>query len=166
MKIIGQVQWHKSNESRWGFTLIELVMVIVIIGIIAVVATPKLLSVSDTRVRKDSKMMLNYLTMTQELAMSRSESYGVCLDTSNSRYTVNRTDCTNTANIITSPEDRVSPLTIDYDSTLTIIPATTTSIFFDYLGRPTPGGATLTFSSGNLSITIEIEPNTGYIHEL
>ncbi|PJB76673.1 MAG: hypothetical protein CO090_10360 [Acidobacteria bacterium CG_4_9_14_3_um_filter_49_7] len=159
-------QRDKSKESGWGFTLIELVMVIVLVGIIAIIATPKLLSISDTRVQKDSKMLLNYLTMAQELAMSRSESYGVCLDTANNRYTVNKTDCTNTANIITSPEDRVSPLRVSYDSTLTIVPATTTSIFFDYLGRPTPNGATLTFSSGSLSITIKVEPNTGYAHEL
>ncbi len=166
MKVITPIERNKSKESVQGFTLIELVMVIVIIGIIAIVATPKLLSVSDTRVRKDSKMLLNYLTMAQELAMSRSESYGVCLDTVNNRYTVNKTDCGNTANIITSPEDRVSPLRVDYDSTFATVPSGTTSIFFDYLGRPTPNGLTLTFSSGSLSMTIRVEPNTGYVHEL
>ena len=166
MKITELVQRNISKESGQGFTLIELVMVIVIIGIFAIITTPKLLSISDTRVQKDSKMLLNYLTMAQELAMSRSESYGLCLDTANSRFTVNKTDCTNTANIITSPEDRVSPLSVSYDSTLTVVPAATTSIFFDYLGRPTPNGATLTFSSGSFSITIKVEPNTGYVHEL
>jgi len=166
MNITGVVERNKLKKRVRGFTLIELVMVIVIIGIFAIIVTPKLLSVSDTRPRKDSKLVLNYLTMAQELAMSRSESYGVCLDTGNSRYTVNKTDCTNTANIITSQEDRVSPLRIDYDSTLTIVPAGTTSIFFDYLGRPTPNGATLTFSSGSLSMAIKVEPNTGYVHEL
>jgi len=166
MKITGLVQRIKSKEKRQGFTLIELVMVIVVIGIIAVVVTPKLLSVPDTRVRKDSKILLNYLTMAQELAMSRSESYGVCFDSGNSRYTVNKTDCTNTANIIASPEDRVSPLRVNYNSTLTITPSGTSSIFFDYLGRPTPNGITLEFSSASLSVTIKVEPNTGYIHEL
>ena len=159
-------QRHKSKEESRGFTLIELVMVMVIVGIIAVIATPKLLSVPDTRVRKDAKLLLNYLTMAQELAMSRSESYGLCLDTANNRYTVNKTDCTNSANIITSPEDRVSPLRVNYDSTLSISPSGTTSIFFDYLGRPSPNGVTLTFSSGTLSLSIKVEPNTGYVHEL
>ncbi|NOZ12492.1 MAG: prepilin-type N-terminal cleavage/methylation domain-containing protein [Acidobacteria bacterium] len=166
MKIENRYAGYTSKENRQGFTLIELVMIIVIIGIIAIVATPKLLSISDTRVRKDAKLMLNYLTFAQELAMSRSQPYGICLDTGNSRYTVNKTDCTSTANIIPSPEDRVSPLQIQYDSSFTISPSGTTSIFFDYLGRPTPNGATLTFSSGNVSVSIKVEANTGYVHEL
>ncbi len=157
---------NTSGKRKMGFTLIEMVMVIVIVGIIAMLVTPKLFSVSETRVHRDSKLLLNYLTMAQELAMSRSESYGICLDTGNNRYTVNKTDCTSNANIIKSPEDRVTPLRINYDSTLSVSPSGTSSIFFDYLGRPTPNGVILTFSSGNLSISIKVEANTGYAHEL
>ncbi len=166
MKIEKKNVRHTIKENKQGFTLTELVMIIVIVGIIAIISTPKLLSISDTRVRKDAKLMLNYLSFAQELAMSRSEPYGVCLDTGNSRYTINKTDCTSSSNIIPSPENRVSPLRIQYNSNFTISPSGTTSIFFDYLGRPTPNGATLTFSSDNVSVSIKIEANTGYVHEL
>ncbi len=158
-----QSRTHRYQSFR-GFTLIELIMIIVILGIVSVVVVPKLTSLSKASVNRDAKLLVNYLTMAQQLAMSRSEAYGVCFDLGNSRYTVSRTDCTNPANIIPSPENRVDPLRIEYDSGLTIAPASTTSVFFDYMGRPTPNGITITVSSGSYAVPITVEANTGFVH--
>jgi len=157
---------HGFYATQSGYTLPELVMVIVLLGILAAVITPRLFSIQETQARKDAKLLLNYLVFAQELAMTRSTPYGLCLDVAADRYTVNATDCTSAANIIPSPEDRVSPLSVTTGADLTVNPAGTTSIFFDYLGRPTPNGVTLTLTAGSYTATIRVEPNTGYIHEL
>lgn len=155
--------WNHTSRSM-GFTLIELVMIIVILGVISIVVVPRLTSISDASVNRDAKLLVNYLTMAQQLAMARSEPYGVCFDLGNSRYTVSKTDCSDPGNIIPSPENRVNPLEIEYDSNVSIAPASATSVFFDYLGRPTPNGITITVSTGSLSIPVTVEANTGFVH--
>ncbi len=159
----GQVRNHKPTEEA-GFTLIELVMVIVILAIVSVAVVPRLTSLSEASVNRDARLLVNYLTMAQQLAMSRSDTYGVCFDLGNSRYSVSRTDCTDPGTIIPSPESRADPLRIEYDATLSIAPASATSVFFDYLGRPTPNGITITVSSGSYSVPITVEANTGFVH--
>lgn len=158
---------HTTENFRRlkGFSLIELVMIIVILGIVSIVVVPRFTSISDASVNRDAQLLVNYLTMAQQLAMSRSEPYGVCFDLSNSRYTVSKTDCSDPGNIIPSPENRVNPLQIEYDSNVSIAPASATSVFFDYLGRPTPNGITLTVSSGSYAVSITVEANTGFVHE-
>lgn len=157
---------HANHNFRRlkGFSLIELVMIIVILGIVSIVVVPRFTSISEASVNRDARLLVNYLTMAQQLAMARSEPYGVCFDLGNSRYTVSKTDCSDPGNIIPSPENRVNPLEIEYDSNVSIAPASATSVFFDYLGRPTPNGITITVSTGSLSIPVTVEANTGFVH--
>ena len=157
-------QGTRNTSKRNGFTLVELVMIIVILGVISIVVVPRLTSISEASVNRDAKLLVNYLTMAQQLAMTRSEPYGVCFDLAGNRYSVSRTDCTDPGNIIPSPENRVDPLRIGYDAAITISPSGTTSVFFDYLGRPTPNGLTITLSAGSLSIPVTVEANTGFVH--
>lgn len=152
--------------KKQGFTLIELIMVIVIITVLAVTVMPRINSISQANIVKEVKILKDTLTLAQEYSMTRGEKYGVCFDTAGNTYSLNKTDCSSAANIVTSPMNRSEPLTVSYSSTLTITPSGTTSIFFNTLGKPSSSSdIQLTFSSGSNSATLTVEQNTGFVHE-
>jgi prepilin-type N-terminal cleavage/methylation domain-containing protein len=149
-----------------GFTLIETVMVMVIMSIIAVVIIPKFSSVSVAKLRQEADILKTHLTFAQELSMTRGGGYGLCFDTTNNTYSINKTDC-QISSRIKSVEDRVSDFTVKYSSNITISPAGTTAIFFNTFGNPVPNNDyTIVLSAGSNFITLKVEKNTGYVYEL
>jgi len=68
--------------QRNGFTLIELVMVIVLIGILAVVVAPRLGNVTGTNASALKDKLRADLRYTQNLAMTRSQRYRMYLNAS------------------------------------------------------------------------------------
>ncbi len=147
-----------------GYTLIELVIVIVILAIVGFIAIPRLSGFSESTLDKDIKKLKIYLIYAQELSMTRGESYGLCFNTSAKTFSVNKIDCT-AANIIKSPETRTEDLIVQLDSSITISPSGTTSVFFSAKGKPNPNGVTITLSYNSLSKIIKIEPETGFVYE-
>ncbi len=152
-------------EKEKGFTLIEMVMVMVVISIIAVTVMPKFSSLSIAKLRQEADILKTHLIFAQELAMTRGGGYGLCFDTANSLYSINKIDC-QISSRIKSIEDRVSDFTVSYSSNITISPAGTTSVFFNTFGVPVPNNNyTIVLTSGGNSVTLKIEKNTGYVYE-
>lgn len=148
-----------------GFTLIELVMVIVIVSIMAITVVPKFTSISTAKIRQDADILKNHIMFAQELSMTRGGGYGICFDTANSLYSINKTDCQVTSRI-KSIEDRTSDFIVNYSSTITFSPSSASSIFFNTFGEPNPNNdITITLTGGASSIILKIEKNTGYIYE-
>lgn len=151
--------------KRNGFTLIELVMVIVILSIVAVAVAPKFTSVSYAKLRQDAEILKTNISFAQEISMTRGGGYGICFDFSNSLYSINQTDCQTTSRI-KSIEDRVSPFIVEFTSNISITPSGTTSVFFNTFGVPNPNNdILLTLSNGTDSIVLKIEKNTGFVYE-
>jgi MSHA pilin protein MshC len=67
-----------------GFTLIEMVTVIVILGLLAVVMIPRFLSPSNFDSRTTADTLISSLRQAQQLAMSKATSANVTLTTDNS----------------------------------------------------------------------------------
>ena len=67
--------------KRNGFTLIELVMVIVLIGILAVIAAPKLPNVTTTNAGAFADKLRADVRYAQDLAMTRNQRYRVYFNT-------------------------------------------------------------------------------------
>ena len=151
-------------RKQEGYTLIELVIIIVILAIIGFIVVPKIAGYSESILDRDAKKLISYLTFAQELSMTRNQSYGLCFNTSSKTFSVNKTDCSS-SNIIKSPENRVEDLIITLDSSISISPSGTTSVFFGKRGEPTPDGATITLTYGSNSKTIKVEPKTGFVYE-
>ena len=133
-----------------GFTLVELIVVILIVGILSVSIAPRFFGVSTYEDRKAVDELLSALRYTQQLAMARGGN--IQLDLQNDNYTIE----------LTSGTDLRSPDGIPFPRFFSgVTSSTPTIIVYDGLGRRVPNNQ-LDINIG--SKTIRIEQETGYAH--
>jgi len=133
-------------ETQQGFTIIELIMVIIIIGVIAVTAVPKFTSMGNVSVMGAAQMIQADIRYTQELAMAEHTETG------------KRIEFTSGADSYTTVDleirDLPSGVTIDNDFTVT----------FNSLGEPTAGGGdSVIILAGGETGTIKVTKYTGKV---
>lgn len=148
-----------------GFTIVELVAVMVITGIIAAIAAPRFIGVDAFDARGSYGTLLSALRYAQKTAIAQRKTIYVTVNTTA------RTVCLGYNNDCSSAV--VDPATqAAYSKTLSSnvsIATTATSLGFDGLGKPVPN-ATATISIQNAVVqtestrTITIEAETGYVH--
>ena len=125
-----------------GFTLIELIMVIVLISIISVSVMPKFISTSSFSLVGGAAMVAADIRYTQELAMGTNQSKSITFTDGASSY------------------DTVDGRTINLPSHVSILTGATFN--FNSLGKPTAGGL-VTISAGGPTKTINVESDTGNV---
>lgn len=160
-----------------GFTLVEIMVVVVIIGMAMWAAVPMFSGAAQMQVQSAANMLAADLEFAKSLAISRQQKYGLIFHTDTESYDVVRIDDSNNVQIIMHPVKIGFPYTADYrgDSRLSKVDLFTASfdgtdkIIFDYLGSPYNGGNTplnsgsVAFQGGGITMTVLIEPVTGYI---
>lgn len=155
-----------------GFTLVELIAVLVITGIIASIAAPRFIGVDAFDARGSYSTLVSALRYAQKTAIAQRTT--VCADVNTSTKLVVLTyrssssaDCSaSTAGAVIDPATQLA-----YSKTLSkniIITATTNPLGFDGLGRPVPNAvATFTVKNAVDSTeslrTITVEAETGYV---
>lgn len=160
-------------RSQLGFTLIELIIVIVILGVLAVFAAPRILNTDDFYARGFHDETLGYLRFAQKSAIAQRRTVcvafgagitgSVTLTIASAAATLN---CAS-AGTLTGPKGE-SPVVLNARSGVQYgtVPA---SFNFDGLGQPlTSAGAaqaTQTFQVTGASQSITVETTTGYVHE-
>ncbi len=80
----------KRSLAVRGWTLIEVVLVLILGAALALVAAPRFLGFSAARAEGAGRQLLADIRYTQQLAMSRGAGYGLEFDTVNERYRVFR----------------------------------------------------------------------------
>lgn len=133
-----------GRNSQRGFTLVELITVMVIVGILAVSVLPRFFTVSDFENRGTADQVKSMLRFAQKTAIAQHAAVSVTLAQGAS------SDCTTTL--------VGGSLTCTVQSALTGAGTYT----FNALGQLTAPAAPVTLTIGTVNITVEAE--TGYVH--
>jgi prepilin-type N-terminal cleavage/methylation domain-containing protein len=158
-----------------GFTLIEVILVVVIIGIAAGVVVPMMSSAGSMQIRAAANLIAADIEYAKSMAISRGQPYSVVFNKTTETYQVVDKD----NKVILHPVkkgfnyvidfrndgrlDRVDILDVSFDGT--------NKVTFDYLGSPYNGGSpatplnsgVVTLRSGTITRTVSVEPVTGFI---
>ncbi len=168
---------QKMSEAPGGFTLIEIIVVVIILGIAAMMAVPMLSSAADMQVRAAANRIAADLEYAKSMAITHQENYSVEFDTTNETYQILDSTGTVIKNPVRPSEDYFVDFTIDSNtSRVNIATAVFNTVMydtvtFDYLGSPYAGSSTaislnlgkVTLQAGDFSVDVEIEPMTGYV---
>ncbi|MFZ9034235.1 MAG: pilus assembly FimT family protein [Anaerohalosphaeraceae bacterium] len=165
---------YKNKRGRNGFTLVEIIIVVVILSIAAMIAVPMVSSAADMQVRSAANQIAAHLDYAKSMAITHQRAYSVVF-ISNKSYQVQDSG----GNLIDHPVNpgdfvvNLSTAGLDkVDITSAIFdPDSSDTITFDYLGSPYRGTDTSTpLNSGQIilqasdfSITVSVEPVTGYV---
>lgn len=155
--------WRKSIR---GFTVIELLVVVVILAIAALTAIPMMSSASSMQIRSAVNLIMADLEYAKSMAITRGQNYSVVFDAAADGYQIE--DQNN--NVISHPVKKGFNYIVSFpnDSRLSRVDITNVdfntnpSVQFDSLGSPDNGG-TVSLQAGSTTATITVEPVTGFI---
>lgn len=148
-----------------GFTLIELIMVLVLLGVLAVYAIPRVMNRNDFDARGFHDQTLAYLRYAQKTAIAQRRA--VCVAFSANTVTLTRASVEASAacdTALAGPNGEAflqSPNGVAYS-------AAPAGFRFDGLGQPLTGvntAAPRAFQVANAGRSITVESGTGYVHD-
>lgn len=167
---------NASNISKIeckGFTLVEIIIVVVIMSIAALVAIPVLTSAADLQIKSAANVIAADLEHVKSLAISRQKIYSVVFDSSTNSYEVLDSDL----NVVSHPTKSSGLFTVSFPSesrlsNVDIVSADfdlDETVLFNYLGTPMNSSGTdlvsgvITLETKGNTMTVTVEPVTGYI---
>lgn len=148
-----------------GFTMIELVMVLVLIGVLAAFAAPQFLSTGDFNARGFHDETLAYLRYAQKTAIAQRHSVCVTFSATSANLSTDadRNAATGTngceANLTGPRGDTPGSIAARGSVQYSSVPS---AVVFDALGQP---GAGQTIQVAGSAKHIVVEAATGYVHE-
>ena len=173
---------YENKRVRNGFTLVEIIIVVVILSIAALMAIPMVSNAADVQVRAAANRIAADLDYVKNLSITHQDRYLIIFDEVNDSYEI-RVDPFGLSDVIDHPVnpgpfvvdfssigslDRVDIDAADFDSGSSVSNALT----FDYLGSPYSGTSTPLLTgqitlqdkqTGNFKLYVKIEPVTGYV---
>lgn len=171
------MQTIHAKQASLGFTLVELVMVIVILGVLAVFVAPRLMDKQDLYAKGFNDETLAYLRYAQKTAIAQRRTVCVTFGTNSLSLqaalnaptgVAANADCTPAAPAFVGPKGESPPLLTAKGSV--IYSPTPTAFNFNGLGQPTSTGGVALTTPITLQVqgrpnTITVEAATGYVHE-
>ena len=161
------------RDKSGGFTVVELLIVVVIIAIAALLAVPMITSAAGIQVRSAANMVAADLEYAKSMAISRGQDFSVVFDEAEDSYRIENRD-----GVIEHPVKKGFDYLIDFrrDSRLDKVDIadvdfnSTGQVKFDCLGSPYDGGGNalnssgvITLQAGGTTMKITVEPVTGFI---
>ena len=150
-----------------GFTLIELIMVLVIAGVLAVVAVPRMFNATEFQSRGLSDQVQASLRYAQKIAIAQHRFVCATFTANSLSLTIGSTNtCTPGAPVtaLSSNTDALKNGNYVLNAPSSISFAATPAAFsFNALGQPSTA-ATVNVT-GDVTRTITVEAETGYVHQ-
>ncbi len=165
----------KSRISKGGFTLLELLVVVVILGIAALVAVPAFSGAADMQVRAAANRIAADLDYAKGLAVTHQKDYSVVFDTANEAYQIEDNTGTPVDNPVRPGSQYVVSLKTDSNfsrvniATAAFNTVANHSVTFDYLGSPYDTNrdplntGRVTLQADTFTLYVDVEPMTGYV---
>lgn len=169
---------RNMNERivRHGFTMIELLIVVAILGIAAAIVVPMASSAGSMQLRAAANMVAADLEYAKSMSISRGQRYAIVFDKNTETYRITDKDGVT----ISHPVRIRSPFVVDFRndgrlSQVDIADVTfdgASAVSFDYLGSPGSGAGssppplnsgTITLQAGGVVKSVKVEAVTGYI---
>lgn len=152
-------RWHSQPACRLcqrGFTLIELIMVIVMLGVLAIFAAPRMLNTGDFKARGFHDETLSLLRYAQKTAIAQRRT--VCVALNNTGITLTMDTHTPPDGICDAP--LAPPNTPRGGSGLAGVPSN-----FAYTALGSTNQTTAITITVDNSTSITVEADTGYVHD-
>ncbi|MHB1077124.1 pilus assembly FimT family protein [Thiobacillus sp.] len=148
-----------NRGSSRGFTMVELILVIIIAGVLAGVAVPRMLGRTGFDTRGFADQLAATVRFAQKLAVAQHTDVYVRLTASDAMLCYVDATC---ATLAPGPGGE-KPYTVSVPSGVAISPATT--LHFDAGGRPVNLAARLDIQvNGSGTHHVFVEQETGYVH--
>ncbi len=150
------------RKQSIGFTLIELIAVIIIMGIIGAIVTPKFFNSTDFKARGFADHVLATLRYAQKAAIAQHRLVCVDLNSTTSKLTLTianlSSDTSCGATVLNLPDSTDNSLTAP--SGVSFSP--TSTVNFNALGQ---ANAATEITISSITAHIFIEAETGYVHQ-
>jgi MSHA pilin protein MshC len=150
------------GAKQVGFTLIELVMVILLLGILSFFAVARLADRSESDAHGFAEQLASTLRFAQKAAVAQRRAIYVNVDAANGRVWV----CLDAANTCTQPLAAPAGGTLEAQAPRGVTLTTTggTQLTFDAMGRPSSTAAIdFGVDAASIGFTVRIEPESGYV---
>lgn len=161
-----------GHYTHRGFTLVELILVIVLVGILSVYALPRLDSLTSYDLNQSTNELIEAIRFAQETSMIRVNTQYQIVTGAPDIYRVQQ--YTSSASDISNPLTGASSFTADSNDWAGIS-VTAVNLSFDTRGYPCASTApcsthmtnplTIDVSASGETRSITIEPLTGFVHE-
>lgn len=154
------IRSHKPRalSCQHGFTLVELVMVMIIVGILAVFAAPRFFDADIFRSRGFADQVQASLRYAQKIAIAQRRF--VCVTIAGNSLSLATGTVATCGTPLASPSSGGNYV-IDAPANVTVTEA---SFHFKALGSPS-AGVTVSVTGGDMTRNIIVEAETGYVHQ-
>lgn len=170
---VRRLHGHRHGVAARGFTLVELIIVIVLMGVLAVVAAPRLINNTDFYARGFHDETMALLRYAQKTAVAQRRTVCVAfavtsVSTASLRTASSEAIGTCDANLVGPRGD--TPGTVTSRSGINYSVAPPPPVSFDGLGQPLDNAGVAITAARTITVTgsgkvITIEPATGYVHD-
>jgi prepilin-type N-terminal cleavage/methylation domain-containing protein len=156
---------RKTNDR--GFTMLEMMILIVIIGILASIAAPSFFNwIPQMKLKNDARTNLNSLRQARAQAVAKNGQYGVYFDQENKQLYLFK-DCDNPSGSTYTPGlDSLVQAPITFDDDVVISSCTfisNTVIFYPNGSASNSGLISLQNSSGGTIYSVDVLASTGRV---
>ncbi|HEX7954623.1 MAG TPA: prepilin-type N-terminal cleavage/methylation domain-containing protein [Burkholderiales bacterium] len=163
----------KPTQCSRGFTLVELIVILIIVGILAVVAIPRFTGVAAFNTQGFSDRVMESLRYAQKQAIAKRRN--VCVAFTSASVTFTYASAAGSGAVcntnLSGPAGQNPYSEVPENKSVVTFSPVPAGLTFDALGRPIvtssglPLGAVQVITiTGQGSRTFSVEPDTGYVH--